>query len=169
MYSFRFTRQLRRATVCSLVATMFPLVVLGEEPDTSKGNSLGIAELIHKVRQELEESEKLRIEKNRPALFKTKELELELNFVVRKSAEGKAGFDLVIVSFGGEGSYTTENVQKIRLLLEAGDWSSQTAASGSPSSQTTKAGVSTGGLPVGLPPGGFPAVGLPPGGVLPGG
>lgn len=55
------------------------------------GQSLDIANLIFEVRTQLIEAEKLRREAGRETLFYTHEFELELNFVVEKSAKGQAG------------------------------------------------------------------------------
>ena len=94
---------------------------MGAEQGRAATENLGIAELLHAVRAELNRSEKMLKEKKIPALFRTRELELELNFVVKKSGEADAGVDLWVVTVGAGGSYATEQVQKIRLLLEAVD------------------------------------------------
>lgn len=124
-----FQRAIPSATVLALAAVSLSAPAQTADTGSPADQGLGIAELLHAVRSELIRSENLLREKKIPALFKTKELELELHFVVRQEADSSAGFSLWVITVGGEASYTTETIQKIRLLLEA-DTAPQTSNSG---------------------------------------
>lgn len=167
MSSLNSMKQFRLTLATFSLALITSHTAIGQESvNPSHGESLGIAELVHRVQQELIESQKLRESRNIPPLFKTKELELELNFVVRKSGNATIGFDLVVVSADGAGTYTTENVQRIRLLFEAGEWEPQneaTETSTTADSITNIPQTSTGGgghMPTGINPGPDQGIGI---------
>lgn len=80
--------------------------------------TLGIAGLIYEIRSELIEAEKMMKQAGHPPLFVTKKLDLELSFVVEKSALSTGGFNIRIITLGAEGKYSASSTQKIRLQLE---------------------------------------------------
>lgn len=80
--------------------------------------ALDLSALIIAVRSELENADiRLRTE-DKPALFRLSSMELELNFVVKKTDEVKGGFDLKIVSLGSKIAEASEEVQKIKIKFD---------------------------------------------------
>lgn len=80
---------------------------------------LGVKELIEKVRGELIELDRKRIEANEAHLFELKDFELEVNFVVKESNTQKGAFDFKVVTVGGEAGFSSEQTQKIVLRMTA--------------------------------------------------
>ena len=79
---------------------------------------LGIADLISAIRTELAEAENRLRDAGHSPLFVTRELELDIGFVVEKSGTAGVKFDIRVLSAGGEGTYSSENTQRIRLLFK---------------------------------------------------
>ena len=79
---------------------------------------LGIADLIFAIRTELVEAEKRLRDAGHSPLFVTRELELDIGFVVEKSGTAGANFDIRVLSVGGEGTYSSEDTQRVRLLFK---------------------------------------------------
>lgn len=77
----------------------------------SEGNSIGLAELIEQIKQELLSTE---AEGEKPIpLFSVDQVNLELQVTARK--EGKAGIKVYVVELGGGGS--RDDVQKVTVTL----------------------------------------------------
>jgi Trypsin-co-occurring domain 2 len=77
----------------------------------SEGNSIGLAELIEHIKQELLSTE---VEGEKPIpLFSVDQVNLELQVTARK--EGKAGIKVYVVELGGGGS--RDDVQKVTVTL----------------------------------------------------
>nr|WP_322712713.1 trypco2 family protein [Nostoc sp. ChiSLP03a]MDZ8213924.1 trypco2 family protein [Nostoc sp. ChiSLP03a] len=77
----------------------------------SEGNSIGLAELIEHIKQELLSTE---AEGEKPIpLFSVDQVNLELQVTARK--EGKAGIKVYVVELGGGGS--RDDVQKVTVTL----------------------------------------------------
>jgi hypothetical protein len=76
---------------------------------------LNLMELVSAIRDELEQLDKARTEAGRKALFHLSAMELELNFVVEENTTAKGGFDIKVVSLGGDIGVRTEQVQKAVL------------------------------------------------------
>ncbi|MEH2146786.1 trypco2 family protein [Nostoc sp.] len=77
----------------------------------SEENSIGLAELIEQIKQELLSTE---AEREKPIpLFSVDQVSLELQVTARK--EGKAGIKVYVVELGGGGS--RDNVQKVTVTL----------------------------------------------------
>jgi len=76
---------------------------------------LNLIELVSAIRDELEHLDKTRIEAGRQALFHLSAMELELNFVVEENTSAKGGFDIKVLSLGGDVGVRTEQVQKVVL------------------------------------------------------
>lgn len=79
---------------------------------------LGIADLISAIRTELADAEKRLRDAGHNPLFVTRELELDIGFVVEKSGTAGAKFDIRVLSAGGEGTYSSANTQRVRLLFK---------------------------------------------------
>jgi hypothetical protein len=99
------------------------LLLLSTPAFSEDGESLGIAKVIRAVQDELIESEQMRKKRGVEGLFRTKQLELELNFVVSSSAEAQGGIELQVVglfgfNLGGGGEIKQEQIQKIKLVFE---------------------------------------------------
>ena len=99
------------------------LLLLSTPALSQDGESLGIAKVIRAVHDELIESELMRKKTGVEGLFRTKQLELELNFVVSSSTEGRGGIELQVVglggfNLGGGGEIKQEQIQKIKLVFE---------------------------------------------------
>ena len=76
---------------------------------------LGVAELVSRVRDELETLDAARQTANKPALFTLEQLELELQFTAVERLDGRGGIDLKVISVGGSKGVESTAVQKIRL------------------------------------------------------
>ena len=88
-----------------------------EELDNSD-KPLFIGELIRQVQRELIESQSQRESEGQTALFEVESLTVEAHFVVSNSTTSKGGFDLKIITLGGEKAYKEEQVHKISLKLK---------------------------------------------------
>lgn len=80
---------------------------------------LFIGELIRQVQNELIESQTQRELEGQSALFEVESLTVEVHFVVSSSSTGKGGFDLKIITLGGEKAYKEEQIHKITLTLKS--------------------------------------------------
>jgi hypothetical protein len=76
---------------------------------------LNLIELVSAIRDELEQLDKARTEAGRQALFHLSAMELELNFIVEENSSAKGGFDIKVVSLGGDVGIRTEQIQKAVL------------------------------------------------------
>lgn len=85
----------------------------------SSDKPLFIGELIRQVQNELVESQSQREAEGKSAIFEVESLTIEVNFVVSASSTGKGGFDLKILTLGGEKMYKDEQVHKITLTLKS--------------------------------------------------
>ena len=79
---------------------------------------INIADVIQLVRCQLIESERRLQDAGLPALFRTKQFELELSFLVRRSARGGGSLQLWVVNVEGGADYAKEEVQKIKLVFD---------------------------------------------------
>jgi Trypsin-co-occurring domain 2 len=79
---------------------------------------LNLTELVTAVRDQLEELDRARILAEKPPLFHLSRMELELAFTVVESDAIKGGFDLKVVSLGGQTSLRSEQIQRIKLSFE---------------------------------------------------
>ena len=133
-----------RGGVKSLATVSIFFLSLMATPVRGDDEPLGIAELIHSVRAELIRSSQLLERKCAEAkqqcltakdvdgcsteelrckagLFRTKEFELELNFVARKQSVAGGDIELLVVTIDAGVTYSAEKVQKIRLLFDANE------------------------------------------------
>jgi len=79
-----------------------------------KKKTLGISDVLDRLKNEFEEIEKSAEGKKGKYGFDVDKIELELAFTVSK--KGKGGINLAIVEAGGE--YEKQDIQKIKLELE---------------------------------------------------
>jgi len=61
-----------------------------------------LSDLIRHIRAELEKADRVRLAEHRKALFELSSMELELHFAVVTDNTAKGGFDLKVISAGGE-------------------------------------------------------------------
>jgi NTP-dependent ternary system trypsin peptidase co-occuring protein len=80
-----------------------------------KEPELGIADLVTRVREELETLDTRRVQANRPVLFSVDEFELELQFTAVERKDGRGSIDLKVISLNGSKGVESSAVQKIRL------------------------------------------------------
>lgn len=83
--------------------------------DAADKSDLGVAELVSKVREELEALDAGRRAAGKPALFVVEGLELELQFTAVKRGGGHGGIDLKVITLGGSKEVESGAVQKINL------------------------------------------------------
>jgi len=81
-------------------------------------NNLNLTELLHSVRDELIESQELRMKKGLPPLFIVDKLQIEVNFVVEQIKGVKGGVNLKVIEMGGNKTYTEQQVHKVTLDLK---------------------------------------------------
>lgn len=83
--------------------------------DALDRSELGVAELVSRVREELETLDTNRQASGKPALFSLEQLELELQFTAVERTDGHGGIDLKVISVGGALGVESSAVQVIRL------------------------------------------------------
>lgn len=92
---------------------------MGEEP-RPEAAAIGLAELIVAVRDELEKADAARLDRAEEALLELREVELELQFEVRRTRPGRGGLDFRVLSVGAGGATAgTEpapQTQRLRVL-----------------------------------------------------
>lgn len=81
-------------------------------------SQLQIKDVIHKVQQELIDSQKERRDLGMSPLFEVDSLEIEIHFVVQQQTDAKAGVSLAVVDVGADHNYSQEQIQKITLRLK---------------------------------------------------
>lgn len=79
---------------------------------------LGIADLVTRVRDELERLDADRRSADKPALFALKEMELELQFTAVERKGGQGAIDLRVISVGGSKDIESSAIQKINLRFD---------------------------------------------------
>jgi hypothetical protein len=94
---------------------------MGEQPRPAP--AIGLAELIVAVRDELEKADAARLDRADDATLELREVELELQFEVRRARSGRGGLDFQVVSADesddAEASRATppaRQTQKLRVL-----------------------------------------------------
>jgi hypothetical protein len=116
------------------------LRIVSDQGDSRYGDDalpeLGIAELVSRVRDELERLDAKR--GGRPALFSLDELELELQFTAVERADGQGGIDLKVISLGGSKGVESSAVQKIRLRFALEEAARRTGLVGSRAHASTR-------------------------------
>ena len=82
---------------------------------------IGIGETVSKIKQEIAEAQKQRIENkdmaSQESLFEITLLDVELNFVVREGTTDTAAVKTEVLTAGTEREYSAERVQKVTLHL----------------------------------------------------
>ena len=79
---------------------------------------LSIADLVAAVKQQLKVTQEEAERAQEDYLFYTRQLELELNFVVTKSVDGGGNVTLGVVEASASGTYQDSQVQKIHLTFD---------------------------------------------------
>jgi hypothetical protein len=80
---------------------------------------IGIKDLIRTVTRELRESQQEREKSGEPVLFRTKDLEIEVSFVVEAHGGADAKFKVWIVSVGASAGVKAETVHRLKLRFTA--------------------------------------------------
>jgi hypothetical protein len=90
------------------------------EPESSLSDgTLGVADLIEKVKSDLETVDRQRIERDEAPLFNVDSFDLEINFVVKEGQSTSAQGEYKVLTVGGTSEVSSEKVQKIVLHLKA--------------------------------------------------
>ena len=86
-------------------------------------HSLPAKELVTAVSQERVSSQKEREARGDPALFRIDRMALEISFVVTKSAGGKGGFNLSVITASAGAKYESQEIHKVSLRfgVESGE------------------------------------------------
>jgi hypothetical protein len=98
----------------------FPWHLLNKKEILHNGkNGLGVYDLIRGVKNELAKADSARVFNNEAPLFKLKDLEMEISFVVReqKTISGETKFELITVEATNESENL--NTQKLKLHWDA--------------------------------------------------
>lgn len=93
--------------------------------------STSLSELIEHVRNELVAADLKRQEEGRESLLELDQLQIEIHFVVTSTDKVKGGFDLKVLSLGGEDEYREEEVQTVRVTLKKATGESESGPAGS--------------------------------------
>lgn len=99
--------------VVAAIAGVFPWFDWTSSESTPE---LRISSIIRKVKEELVAADSARIAANEAALFSLRDFELDLSFVVRRTAEAKAGYELIALE--ANAGVETQQVQRIHLRWE---------------------------------------------------
>jgi len=112
-----------KAVISTAVLLLFLFIALSiwnrPPPMPTLDEGLGISDLIARVRQELAESEKRRINEEKAALFNVKSFDLEIGFVVRAQRTEKGGVEYRFVAVEGESTLSSERIQRVMLHMQA--------------------------------------------------
>jgi hypothetical protein len=84
-------------------------------PRDKNMNTIKLKDLVQDIRRQLEELDRERTSQELEALFELQGMDIELKFTVAESATAKGGFDIKIVTAGGEGHEHSEAVQTIKI------------------------------------------------------
>jgi hypothetical protein len=121
----KITASMGAIIICALLFTalfyffnMHPELITAK-PDDKDTSGLGIKDLIRKVKAELVDADHERIANNEDALFKLKDFEMEISYVVSKRYTAKGKFEYSLVTVEGEKETGTERVQKLHLHWDA--------------------------------------------------
>jgi hypothetical protein len=76
---------------------------------------LQLTDLIDTIRNELAAVDENRIRDGAEPLFELERLELELRFTVEQRAAGKTGFDIKVLTAGGEETLREELIQTVKI------------------------------------------------------
>jgi hypothetical protein len=90
---------------------------MGEEP-RPEAATIGLAELIVAVRDELEKADAARLDRADDELLELREVELELQFEVRRRRPGRGGLDFRVLSAGPSpaAAPVAPQTQRLRVL-----------------------------------------------------
>jgi hypothetical protein len=95
-------------------------------------NKIGLAELLHALRMEIERSRKLLVDSGVAPLLKLKDAEVEVQFVVEKEVKAGIGVEIGLFAVDAGGKYHSENLQKLKVTLTpTPGWDGSVAGSGS--------------------------------------
>lgn len=134
----------RKTMLFRLMARICPVVqffqAFGREcwPQGSNTMEIKLSDVISTIRDELITIDIERRRRKVVAAFALTEIEIELQFTVEKTGARKGGFDLKVVSAGGEKQHKETEVQKIRIKLGPAGADSEPAPLGSRFSRKTR-------------------------------
>jgi hypothetical protein len=79
---------------------------------------IGVAELVQKLRQDLEKLERDRISQDESAILQIKSVDVEINFVVKVDQNNKNEVHFDAITVGQDQSLSLERTNKVTLHLE---------------------------------------------------
>ena len=82
-------------------------------------DSLGVKDLVQRVKSELVQLEEERLKSNQPALFELSEFKLEIKFVVSEKTTTSGKVEYEVVTVGGDQTFSAEKVQTITINMKA--------------------------------------------------
>ena len=78
---------------------------------------IGLAELLHALRMEIDRSKQLLIASGVTPLLELKDAEVEIQFVVEKEVKAVIGIEIGLFAVEAGGKYHSENLQKLTVKL----------------------------------------------------
>jgi hypothetical protein len=82
---------------------------------------IGITDLVREVKKELTQLEDSMVHRNENEMFRLKDMEMEISFVVRQTTSGKMGGSYEVVTVEGSRENSNEKVQKLVLHWNASE------------------------------------------------
>ena len=79
---------------------------------------LSIADLVREVRKQIRITQEDVAKSNMKHLFYTRQLDLELNFVVKEAVDGSGGVELGLIDARSSGRFENSQIQKIHLIFD---------------------------------------------------
>lgn len=104
---------------------------------------LNLSQLVSVIREELEELDLARALADKPALFQLSKMDLELAFTVVEDDSVKGGFDLKVISLGGQTAVRSEQVQRVKLSFEVPTQAIELGVPGTRAHHTSRSSSST--------------------------
>ena len=101
-----------------LLLLVYKHLVVTKDPGEND-KSLGLNELIKKVRSELILMENDRIKENQGGMFELKDFDLEIKFTVNEKRTLSGKIEYQVITIGSEKEISTEKVQTIKLHMKA--------------------------------------------------
>ena len=90
---------------------------MAQKKSENQKPSLGLTDLLGALRQEIEAAQ-TRFSSAVTPMFTLKAVEAELNFVVDRTTSAGGGFNIHLFAVDAKHSYRSENVQKLKVILE---------------------------------------------------
>jgi hypothetical protein len=90
---------------------------LADRKKAALSSSIGVRDLVEKVRSELAETEQARLDRRAPSVFQLKDFDLEVKFVIKEEMKQAGKIEYSVITVDNETSYSAEKVQTIKLHM----------------------------------------------------